>query len=98
MGDLFFVRSNGTFNSFRNYAVDVLTFAPHFDIDAPVAQRIEHLPCRSLNGEAVWNPLSGRPCMRGRPESLWYFDRMVQVKIHEDWVIRRKPRRDRSPG
>jgi hypothetical protein len=97
MGDLFFVRSNGTFNSFRNYTVNVLTFAPHFDIDAPVAQRIEHLPCRSLNGEAVSNPLSGRPCMRGRPESLWYFDERVQVKIHEDWVIRRKPRRDRSP-
>jgi len=43
-------------------------------------------------GKAIWNPLSGRPCMRGRPESLWYFDLNGQVKIHEDWVIRRKPR------
>jgi len=42
-------------------------------------------------GKAIWNPLSGRPCMRGRPESLWYFDQTIQVKIHEDWVIRRKP-------
>ena len=39
----------------------------------------------------VENPLSGRPCMRERPESLRYFDLPVQVKILEDWVIRRKP-------
>ena len=40
---------------------------------APVAQRIEHLPCWSLNGESVIeNSLSGRPHMRERPESLWY--------------------------
>src|SRR6185436_10238513 len=60
---------------------------------APVAQRIEHLPCWSLNGEVRHrNPLSGRPCMRERPESLRYFDpNVVQVTILEDWVIRRKP-------
>jgi len=29
--------------------------------------------------------------MRERPESLRYFDLPVQVKILEDWVIRRKP-------
>src|SRR6185503_11217840 len=59
---------------------------------APVAQRIEHLPCWSLNGECGRNPLSGRPCMRGRPESLRYlWTTPVQVKSLEDWVIRRKP-------
>ena len=49
-------------------------------------------------GKAIWNPLSGRPCMRGRPESLWYFDQTIQVKIHEDWVIRRKPGPNRNAG
>ena len=29
--------------------------------------------------------------MRGRPESLRYFDLVVQVTTREDWVIRRKP-------
>src|SRR5258705_2564077 len=38
------------------------------------------------------NSLSGRPCMRERPESLWY-SASSRVKIHEDWVIRRKPAR-----
>ena len=66
---------------------------------APVAQRIEHLPCWSLNGElcGTENPLSGRPCMRERPESLRYFDVTVQVTILEDWVIRRKPVSDGDP-
>jgi len=32
--------------------------------------------------------------MRGRPESLRYFDLVVQVTSREDWVIRRKPARD----
>ncbi len=39
----------------------------------------------------VKNSLSGRPCMRERPESLWYLAISGYVKIHEDWVIRRKP-------
>ena len=42
-------------------------------------------------GKCYQNPLSGRPCMRGRPESLRYFDLLVQVTTREDWVIRRKP-------
>ncbi len=29
--------------------------------------------------------------MRERPESLWYLANSGYVKIHEDWVIRRKP-------
>ena len=27
-----------------------------------------------MGNSAVGNPLSGRPCMRERPESLWYLD------------------------
>jgi len=49
-------------------------------------------------GKCGRNPLSGRPCMRGRPESLRYFDLVVQVTSREDWVIRRKPARIIAQG
>ena len=74
-GDLFFCLKQCFRVSIRPLTknlTSVLT-SPTPRNDAPVAQRIEHLPCWSLNGEEyLKNSLSGRPHMRGRPESLWY--------------------------
>ena len=86
-------------NGLTDLTICMLT-SPRIRKCAPVAQRIEHLPCWSLNGEGRFekNSLSGRPHMRERPESLRYSSIELRVTIREDWVIRRKPPLNKMKG
>ena len=61
-----FICSNAVCRELTN-TVDRMLTSRRIFIDAPVAQRIEHLPCWSLNGEVRLEPIEWTTLYAGTP-------------------------------